>query len=196
MYLKDRSQDIVYSYGLHAQQVLNEVTEGYRISEGYVSLCRLQQFTEKCYPADTNLASWMWERLLRDSKFFEWCYPGGEVTGRQYELDVRNVVTGQTREEWLGSSGNLEELRDPALWMVSIDSLKCQYHKLYVHWAHRDGSINTCSDKDRHRQYVSSHGYSTDMRHIDPDILNRQAKHQDINPCFYAVLHEWVLTWL
>lgn len=190
----------LYKHGFEVTEpiLLNDVAEELRISLGYVSLYRLEQFARMRYPHDVTLAAWTWRALLQDRTFFKLHYPGDSVAGRPYVLDIRHITTGQTREVWLKDhlSRNTEMLRDPAMWMIDIESLQSQYHRLYVHQTHDHGYDNSCQDGRGHHRYVSSHGYSSDLRHIDPDVLDKQANEQGLNPCIYAVLHEWVITWL
>jgi hypothetical protein len=189
-----------YRHGFEVTEPISisDIVEELYRSRGQVSLYRFAQFARMRYPHDLTLAAWTWWVLLQDSTFFKLHYPGGGVTGRPYVLDMYHITTGQTREEWLEDhpSQDTEMLRNPALWTIGIDSLKTQYHKLYVYQPHDHGYDNSCQDGRGHHRYVSSHGYSGDLRHIDPEELDRQANEQGINPCIFAVLHEWIITWL
>lgn len=174
---------------------LTHAAESLRTPEGFVSLSEMELFAQSRYPDDVTLAAWTWGVLLQDRTFFALYHPEGGVEGRPYRLEVRHAVTLQTREEWVTLSNDTNSLRDPVLWLIGADSLRAQYHRLYVHQIRHDGSVdNNCRDGRGHHRYVSPHGYSSDLRHIDPEILDRQANEQGVNPCIYSFLHEWMLT--
>ncbi|HET8884198.1 MAG TPA: hypothetical protein VFM68_01880 [Candidatus Saccharimonadales bacterium] len=171
--------------------------------EGYVSLTRLEHFARSLYPDDYDFAPWTWKILLRDMEFFELMYES-KITGRQYQLDIRHVATHQTREEWLRDERNktndfdiYDALLDPYLWIIGKDSLKSQYHLLYVHDV-RDDGYNRCRDwgtkhtthvpKPRERErYAQQFGQSEQMK---------QARVQGHTVCVYALIRLWVLTCL
>lgn len=166
-----------------------------RTPKGFISLSEMELFARSRYANDVTLAAWTWRVLLQDRTFFALHHPAGDAEGRPYQLEARHAVTLQTREEWVISAKDTESLRDPALWLIGTESLRSQYHRLYVHQIRDDGSVdNCCRDGQGHLRYVSSHGYSSDMRHMDLDVLDRQADEQGINPCIYSFLHEWMLT--
>ncbi|MET0979766.1 MAG: hypothetical protein ABWX90_00745 [Candidatus Saccharimonadales bacterium] len=167
-----------------------------RTPKGYVKLANMAHFAGFRYPDDVTLAAWTYRTLLQDMTFFERHRVQGGVVGRPYRLEVRHAATLQTREEWLESPQDTELLRSPALWLVGIESLKAQLHRLYVHQVY-DGVVdNNCRDGRGHARYVSAHGYSTDMCHMSADDLDRRAHEQGLNPCIYSFLREWVLTQL
>lgn len=165
------------------------------VPEGAISLEEMASFARSKYPNDVTLAAWTWSVLLQDRTFFALHSPESDAAGRPFVLDVWHAVTHQTREEWMDSSKDTNLLRKADLWLIGSESLRSQYHRLYVHQVRNDGSIdNYCHDNQGHHRYVSSHGHSSDMRHIDPDTLDRQADEQGLNPCIYSFLHEWMLT--
>jgi hypothetical protein len=209
LYLENESQtdgllslslltEVVREHGFESVQPLLswEAIGKLWLSRGYVCFERLAQFAAVRYSADVTLASWTWRALLQDRLFFEYYHPKGDVVGRDYVLDVRHVITGQTREEWIAIHGVSEVLRSPAEWVIGIDSLKRQYHRLYVHRQEADGSYNQCRDGHHHQRYVAAQGYSSDMRDITSEELDKQANEQGLNPCVFSSLYEWILLWL
>jgi hypothetical protein len=178
---------------------LSHAAESMRTPEGFIDYGRLCRFAQYRYPNDVTLAAWTWGVLLQDRVFFGLRYPESGVVGRPFALDVLHATTLQTREDWLGSSKDPDMLMlcNPALWLIGQESLKSQYHRLYVHQTRADHSVdNNCHDGQGHYRYVAPHGYSSDLRHLNAEVLDQQASEQGLNPCIYSFLHEWVLTWL
>lgn len=170
--------------------LFDDVAETCRLKQGQVSFNSIEKFAVGRYRRDVTLGLWAWRTLQRDSVYSTMHdFDIGNV-GRAYELDVRHIVTGQTRQEWIATGGNPDRLHCPLAWVIGIDSLKSQYHRLYMH------GDNYCADGYNHWRYQSNHGYSTDMRHLDPSDLEVQAIAQGITPCIFAFIHEWVVTWL
>lgn len=162
--------------------------------EGYISLTHLDHYARSLYPADYDFASWTWKILLRDTVFFRLMYPGFPVTGRQYQLDIRHITTGQTREEWLDETNDYDALIDPSLWVISTESLKSQYHLLYVHDV-RDDGYNRCRDWFYHGKYPSRPTKREAQLFGQPDQVE-QARVQGHSACVYALIQRWVLTCL
>lgn len=173
--------------------LFDDAAEMRRLNQGEVSFNRIGDFATRRYRKDVTLGLWAMRTLLRDSIYRKL---SGESVGRNYELDIYHIVTGQTRQEWIAAGGSLERLHCPLLWVIGVDSLKREYHKLYMHENRNDGRNNDCRDGHDHWRYRSSRGYSTDMRHLDPDELEVQAITQGLTPCIFAFIHELVITWL
>lgn len=185
----------IYEHGfLGPLYSAEEYAERARYTKGYVSLYRMQQYADSLYPDDVTLADWTWRALLQDEEFFRYRYPDQNVTGRPYVLDIRHVVTGQTRQQWLATHADADrdELRHSTMWMIGIASLRREYHKLYVHKQYENG-VNVCQDYYHHRNTVQPYGYIGELQQIDPDVLDQQANEQGINPCIYSFLQGFVV---
>lgn len=162
------------------------------VPTGYVSVHRLLEFAASLYPSDHDLAFYTWKILLRDSTFFELAYPGFAISGRRYTLVVRHISTHQTRQEWLQNpSHDVKDLLDPRQWIIQIDSLLREWHKLYIH--ELDGR-NACRDSFYHETYVASHPRQI-QEYGSPELV-AQAQIQGYTVCIFAFLRRWVLTWL
>ena len=195
--LEDRNY---YEYGFDRETSRGsmEARERELLVEGYVSDYRLKRFAASRYPHDSNLGSYTWGVLQKDTAFFEAVYPGAGFRARYDELDVLHIASGQRRDKWLIDGGNPIELLVPGLWAIGIMSLKNQYHKLYVHDDRPDG-YNICRDGFGH------HNRGLERNHIDR-LLSRieasigleewdlQAKTQGVNPCIYTFVQRWVIT--
>jgi hypothetical protein len=184
----------------------NEVRERELLVKGYVSDYRIRRWAAFMYPDDKDLGSYTWWTLLKDTvyfealkdtSFFKTMYPGVNVRGRDYELDVLHIPSGQKRDKWLIDGGNPIELLVPSIWAIGVMSLKNEYHKLYVHDEQSDG-INVCRDGFGH------HNRGLERSHLDrllPRIeasigleeWNRQAKIQGVNPCIYTFVQRWAV---
>jgi hypothetical protein len=169
--------------------LFDDAAEMQRLNRGQVSFNWLERFAVARYGKDVTLGLWAWRTLLHDATYYK-LYPNNGKVGRNYDLVIRHILTGQTREEWIDAGGSVDRLHCPLLWVIDIDSLKSQYHKLYMH------GDNYCTDGHNHWRYRSDRGYSTDMRLLDAKELEDQASVQGITPCIFAVIHEWVITWL
>lgn len=179
--------------GVLFAELFDDDTERQRLRQGCVSFYRLEMFAISRYQKDVTLALWAWRTLLRDTTYFALRYPKGGIVGRDVTFDVRHILTGQTRQEWLAAGGDVDRLHCPFLWTIGVDSLKSQYHRLYVHEDRADGVNNLCRDGHGHWSYRSSHGPSGQ----DSQMFSKlQAEIQGVDPCIFAFIHEWVLTWL
>ena len=157
-----------------------------------------KRFTDSQFPEDTDLPFWTWGILLQDMLFFLNAYPGQNVQGCQYQLDVRHVYTGQTREEWIESVHvyDIFDLRNPRLWLIHRRSLLEQYHRLFVYdpdWHCRDET-----DHSRLMVRVSPHYAELAIDSLVPrerrDEWREQVRVQNINPCVYSILTWWIAT--
>lgn len=193
--------DTRYEYGFERERMLSiEVRERELLAKGYVSDYRLKTHAASRYRHDTDLGPYTWGALLKDSVYFETLYPGAGIRGRDYELDVLHIASGQRRDKWLIDGGDPIELFVPSAWAIGIMSLKNQYHKLYVHDEQSDG-INVCRDGFGH------HNRGLEQAHLDR-LLSRieasigleewdlQAKTQGVNPCIYTFVQRWIVTTL
>ena len=165
------------------------------VPDGYIGLEYLQQYADERYPNDTNLARWTWQILLRDSIFFKLMYWGFFIMGRPYELDVRHRVTGQTRKEWIKDADDpYELLSTPEMWLISIESLQMESHKLYVHDEHWRCPDAVNHDNYRYMipaEYAENHiSRLTSLSEIDN--WQQQARVQGVNPCVYSFITWWV----
>lgn len=169
------------------------------LREGFVGLAELQPYIDALYPNDRNLATWIWMILLRDRTFFNLMYPKFSIAGRSFDFDIRHRLTGWTREEWLQDADDCYELLSaPEMWVISIASLRREYHKLYVHDEHW-----RCPDAVNHDNY--RHMLSVEYAEIfisqlalvtDRDTWVQQARVQGLNPCVYSVIQWWVVVHL
>ena len=175
----------------------NEVRERELLVEGYVTDYRIRRWAAFAYRNDTNLGSYSWGVLLKDRVFYETLYPGADYRGRDYELKVLHIPSGQERDKWLIDGGNPIELLVPSIWAIGIMSLKNQYHKLYVHDDQPDG-LNICRDGFGH------HNRALEPAHVERllpriettigvDEWNRQAQIQGVNPCIYTFVQRWAV---
>lgn len=153
---------------------------------GFFDVYWLEHFALTFYPADTNFAWWTWKVLLRDSTFFRLMYGGFPIAGRDFTLDIRHVLTGQTREEWLTEGGSYDDLLRPELWVIGILSLQLAYPKLYVH------DSAGCQDGFGYHRTVqqSPAQFERSVLETDRESWARQAKVQGLNPCIYTLLYE------
>lgn len=153
---------------------------------GFFDVYWLRHFAIAYYPGDDNFALWTWKVLLRDLTFFRLMYGGFPIAGRDFAIDIRHALTGQTREDWLVDGGSFDDLLRPELWVIDILSLQLAYPKLYVH---DDGG---CQDDFRyHRVVQQSPGeFERNTTGLDKVLLARQAKIQGLNPCIYTLLYD------
>lgn len=166
-----------------------------------VGVGELKELTDGLFPEDGNLPFWTWQILLRDITFFRLAYPGWNIKGCQYQLEVRHVYTGQTREEWVREIVNSDiytiyDLLNPHLWLISADSLKNEYHKLFVHWSHWH-----CQDVVNHAKWLAllpDNYAELEIDRLVPEgqraVWERQVRVHGINPCVYSVLRWWMVT--
>lgn len=172
---------------------LNDDAEKQRLRQGRVSFHRLEMFAIARYQKDVTLALWAWRTLLHDTTYYALRHPKGGIVGRDVTFDVRHILTGQTRQEWLAAGGDINRLHCPLLWTISVDSLKGQHDRLYVHEDRADGANNICRDRHGHWSYRSPREPSG----RDSQMFSKlQADIQGLDPCIFAFIHEWVLTWL
>lgn len=191
----NESPEEIYEHGfLGPLYPPEEYAEKERQKRGFISLYRMQQYADVLYPEDVTLATWTMRALLQDSLFFRLRYPDQQAAGRPYLLDIRHIVTGQTRQEWLAANpeSDLDDLRRSTIWMIGVESLRDEYYKLYVHKQDERG-INVCQDKHRHKNTVQPFGYMGELALIDPDVLDQQANEQGLNPCIYSFIQGFVL---
>ncbi len=191
-----------YNYGFEREDPLPsiEVRERELLAGGYVSDYRLRSFAALRYRHDANLGPYVWDVLLKDDVFYATLFPGTDIRGRNYELDVLHIASGERRDKWLIDGGNPVELLVPGLWAIGIMSLKNQYHKLYVHDDQPDG-YNICRDGFGHRNHgLERIHLDRLLSRIDASIgrdeWDRQAKVQGVNPCIYTFVQRWVMTTL
>lgn len=165
----------------------------------WVGVDSLKAVTDSLFPDDTDLPFWMWRILLRDMLFFLLMYPGWDIKGRQYQLDIRHVYTGQTREEWVADIDNgvydINDLLNPHLWLIELGSLRREYGKLFVYHQHW-----RCTDTINHTKWLNLGSYQDAQRNIDALVSHDQRaawEHQGyiqrINPCVYSVLRWWLI---
>lgn len=176
----------------------DELRERELLVEGYVSDFRLKRFAQFMYRHDTDLAPYTWGVLLKDNLFFETVQPGGDLRGRDYDLEVLHIPSGQLRDKWLINGGNPIELLVPSLWAIGVMSLKNQYGKLYVHDNQPDGS-NVCRDGFGHQNRSLEPAHAAKLlSRIDASIgleaWNRQAQIQGLNSCIYSFVERWAIT--
>jgi hypothetical protein len=169
-------------------------------SDDWVSIDELKQFTDSQFPFDLDLPYWMWKILLRDAVFFLLMYPGWNLQGCQYQLEVRHVYTGQTREEWVksirsGVAYDITDLLNPHLWLIERQSLRAQYHKLFIydpHWHCHEGT-------NHNRLLVRTPPAYAELaidRLVPPERRadwRTQVRIQAINPCVYSILEWWIV---
>jgi hypothetical protein len=165
----------------------------------WIGVSALKRVTDNLFPDDTDLPFWIWKILLRDTVFFQLVFPGWDIKGRQYHLDIRHVYTGQTRQEWLdslvGEVYDVYDLLNPHLWVIEMGSLRREWHKLFVyaqHWR--------CVDATNHAKWLVFWPYDYARRNIDRLVSHdqradweRQGYMQRINPCVYSVLEWWLV---
>lgn len=159
----------------------------------------LKKMTDSMFPEDDDLAFWIWKILLRDVLFFQLMYPGWDLKGCQYQLEVRHVCTGQTRQEWIADKDSevydVFDLLNPHLWLIELESLMWQYHKLFVYqpdWR--------CPDATDHSKWLTRWSPADAERNIDHLVSRderatweRQVYVQRINPCVYSLLEWWLV---
>jgi hypothetical protein len=164
-----------------------------------IGVAALKRVTDILFPTDTDLPFWMWKILLRDVLFFQLAYPGWDITGCQYQLYVRHVATGQTREEWMKDPDSrmydVYDLLNPHLWLIGIESLNRQYSKLFVHYPNW-----RCPDETDHTKWLNLSSDDYAERQIDAlvsrerrSLREQQIRVQGINPCVYSVLQWWMM---
>lgn len=170
-------------------------------SNQLVGVGELKDFTDNLFPEDSNLAFWIWQILLRDITFFLLAYPGWDIKGCQYQLEVRHVYTGQTREEWAkdiinSDIYNIYDLLNPYMWLISAESLQNEYHKLFVHWPHW-----RCPDITDHTRWLSvlpDEDAELEVNRLVQGgryaVREQQVRVHGINPCVYSVLRWWMVT--
>lgn len=194
-------EDTRYSYGFEREVPLSELElrERRLLVQGCVSIRPLLRYAQRQYPWDANLANHTMQILMRDSAFFEYMYPGFRgLRGRDYELDIVHIESGQERGKWLANGGNPDALLNTDAWAIGIDSLRNQYHKLYVHDERPDG-YNRCRDGFGHRHFAYR-GVHLDRclaraeATVGLETWHRQARVQGVNSCIYSVIQGWVLT--
>lgn len=190
-----------YQNGFERETPLSEpeLQERRLLLQGCVSVGPLRRYTHKRYWYDTNLARYTWQVLLRSGDFFEYMYPGFRgLRGRECELDIVHIESGQERGKWLADGGSPDTLLDVNAWAIGIASLQNQYHKLYVHDDRPDG-LNLCRDGFGHRHFAYT-GVHLDRYFakaeatIGLDAWHRQARVQGVNPCIYSVIQGWIPT--
>jgi hypothetical protein len=127
--------------------------------------------------------------LLRDPVYFQLMYPGFQITGREYLIDIRHAFTGQTRQEWLDDGGLHDNLLTPELWVIDIFSLQLAWPQLYVH-------DNTgCHDEfGPHRIFQQTQEeFERAVSEASQELWSKQAKIQGLNPCIYSLIYEVAL---
>jgi hypothetical protein len=160
----------------------------------------LKKVTDLLFPTDEDMPYWTWGRiLLRDIVYFQLRHPDQDKKGCQHRLDVRHVSTGQTREEWVkhldDSVYDLDDLSNPHLWLIGVESLNREYSKLFVHHSNW-----RCPDATDHTKWLTLLPDSYAERRIDllvpreqRGIWEQQVRTQGINPCVYSVIEWWML---
>lgn len=190
-----------YQNGFERETPLSEpeLQERRLLLQGCVSIGPLRRHAYKRYWYDTNLARYTWQVLLRSGNFFEDMYPGfHKLRGRECNLDIVHIATGQERGKWLANGGSLDALLDVNAWAIGIASLQNQHHKLYVHDDQPDG-LNLCRDGFGHRHFAYQ-GTQLDRclakaeATVGLETWRRQAGIQGVNPCIYSVIQGWILT--